>query len=202
MISSGDEETVARVRDARQRGSIPSLYDFSSEEIVEYNLYHSLKSIQINLIIEDRNIFMLDSLEQESLRGIAESSNGVAGTQARNILKFVYGDHYCSCPAIPDTLTHKDYIVSGSYDNTETNPVLKVYPNPANKWVAFEYQIFGSDENINIVVYNSTGQIEHTFNMSGQTGQFIWDVESVDPGVYYYELVHSQGKESGKIIVQ
>ncbi|MDT8394256.1 MAG: T9SS type A sorting domain-containing protein [Bacteroidales bacterium] len=182
--------------------SIPSLYDLSSEELVEYNIYHSLKSIQMNLISDDRNIFMLDSLEQESLREIAESSNGIAGTQARSILKFVYGDHFCSCPAIPDTSTHKDYDAAGSFVNTEANAVLHVFPNPADHWVAFEYQVPGNEESINILIYNSTGQIEHTLSMSGNTGQLIWDVQNVEPGVYYYEFVHIQGKESGKIIVQ
>jgi len=183
-------------------GLIPSAYDLVGEDIIEYNRYSGLKQLQATLINQGRNIFMLSDTEKSILEEIADNSNGQAGTQARNILEFVYGNHYCDCPQIPDSVTYKNYKPS-FYQQTKAlyKAELDVFPNPAKTWTAFEYHLPYNNGDVYILIYNAQGQIVHTLHLSGLEGQDVWDVRDVKPGVYHYVLKSAGGTKSGNLII-
>lgn len=181
--------------------SIPASYDLSSEDMIEFNLYTSLKQLQSNLITSGRNIYMLDSTEKILLYNIADSSNGRAGTQAQNILSFVYGENYCSCPEFPDSVTHKSFEESSLITPISNAIELDVFPNPAKAWTVFEYKLPYFEHNINIFIYNSKGQIEKVIPIPGQHGQVIWDIRDTKPGIYHYVLKTGELSKSGNLVI-
>jgi len=181
---------------------IPTLYDLSAEDTIEFNRYYNLKILQFTLINQSRNIFMLDSTEKSLIVEIAESSNGIAGMQARNILEFVYGEHYCDCPEIPDSVTYKNFTPS-FYQQTNVlyKAEVDVFPNPANTWTAFKYHLPINNGDVYIQIFNAQGQNMHTLHLSGLEGQAVWDVRDVKPGVYHYVLKSAGGTKSGNLII-
>ena len=181
--------------------SIPVIYDLSPEDTVEFNRYKSLKQLQANLITQGRNIFMMDSTEKSLIVSISESSNGVAGSQARNILEFVYGEHYCNCPQLPDSVSHKSYQPPASFLNISEGIDLKVFPNPAKSWTVFEYKLPYNDNDVAINIYSVSGQIENTIYISDVQGQVIWDIRDTKPGTYYYKLQLGDLMKTGSIVV-
>ena len=78
---------------------------------------------------------------------IAENSNGLVGTQAKNILEFAYGHDYCNCPDIPDTTGLKSSAVNMDSFKQMTGMSLTVEPNPARQWTAFKLQFTGKKFN-------------------------------------------------------
>ena len=83
---------------------------------------------------------------------------------------------------------------------------LKVYPNPANNYVVFE------TENTNGVVGNTGTKQSHTITITNTYGQQItilqvkdnktvWDIRSINSGVYFYSLMIAGEFKSGKIII-
>ncbi len=181
--------------------SIPTTYDLSPEDLIEYNWYSDLKQLQINLITSNRNIFMLDSTEKMLLYNISESSDGIAGTQAKNILSFVYGEHYCSCPEFPDSTTHKSFEESFLITHTSDAIELDVFPNPAKAWTVFEYKLPYYEHDIKIFIYNSTGQIEKVIPIPDQQGQVVWDIRGAKSGIYYYVLKSGELSKSGNLVI-
>ncbi len=180
---------------------IPGNYNLTGTDIIEFNRYSDLKTLQASLITQGRNIFMLDSLEKNSLIGIADSSTGIAGTQAKNILEFVYGYQYCNCPEIPDSLTHKDYSVPVSPTIKSECIELNVFPNPASSWTAFEYNLPYNTGDASIIVYNPKGQIEYSTIVTGTEGQVIWDVRDLNQGVYFYTMKTGELSKNGSILI-
>ena len=102
---------------------LPQLYPMDSAAMVEYNNYKDVKTILSGIINDNRNILQLDSTEIDILDNIANTSKGLAGTEARNILSFGYGYWFIDCaenlPPIKD----------------------KKINDPANEWTAFNYKL-------------------------------------------------------------
>ncbi len=179
-----------------------STVDLTAEDSVEFNGYVDLKTLQIDLITQSRNIFMLDSNEKTLLEGIALNSVGIAGTQAQNILAFVYGQEFTCCPEFPDSLTHKNYTPTVRPTTTDPESIeLSVFPNPARNWTVFEYNLPYNTGNANIIVYNSKGQVEYSIKVTGTEGQVIWDIRNTKPGTYYYKLQLGDLKKTGSIVI-
>jgi hypothetical protein len=181
--------------------SIPSMFDMSQDDSTEYNRYVSLKQLQINLLNQGRNIFLMDSTEKSLLVSISDSSKGVAGIQARNILEFVYGEHYCNCPQLPDSVTHKSYQQPANLINSTDLIELKVFPNPAKSWTVFEYKLPYNDNNVTISIYNTSGQLEHVIHIADIQGQKIWDVRDTKAGMYYYKLQVGDQVKTGSLVI-
>ncbi|RLD47929.1 MAG: hypothetical protein DRI88_04835 [Bacteroidetes bacterium] len=151
----------------------------------------------------DRDIWIvnIDSTEVNNLVFIAENSIGTAGTQAKGILEFAYGYHYCNC-INTDTSGMKS---SESFDFDDLNrvfgPKVEVYPNPANEWTSFNYTLLNDETEGVINITNVTGKLIETFVVKGQKGQKIWDPRKVKKGVYLYTFTTNGISKSGKIVI-
>ncbi|MCF8234443.1 MAG: T9SS type A sorting domain-containing protein [Bacteroidales bacterium] len=122
---------------------------------------------------------------------------------ARSILSYAYNYNFCDCLALNDSSYYKSS--HGSKWNSLNNtygPVVKVEPNPADTWVAFNYE-FSSKESVGYLKISSISgeQVQH-FVLHGKKGQQIWDTRTVDPGVYLYTLISNGLKSTGKIVIK
>ncbi|NOX47098.1 MAG: T9SS type A sorting domain-containing protein [Chlorobi bacterium] len=180
---------------------IPALYAYEGNELAEHSYYTEMLNLQITLANEQRGIFDLDSTEVNNLVFIADNSNGTAGAQAKGILEFAYGFHYCDC-INADTLGYKS---SGSFNPIAFEKMfgveVSVEPNPAREWAAFNYTLPDSKTEGVIKISDVSGKLVTTLNISGKQGQKVWDTRKIKSGVYFYTLNVSGFNKSGKIVI-
>ncbi len=181
---------------------MPAIYNYKDDEITEHNYYITLLTLRINLLEEGRTLFDLDSLEVNNLEYIADNSVGTAGAQARGILEFAYGHHFCNCLNISDTSGYKS---SNSFNyesfNKAFGPEIDVNPNPASDWVTFDY-ILPDDKAEGIIkISDVNGKVIETIFVSGRQGQKVWDTRKVNQGVYLYSFIVNGISKTGKIII-
>ncbi len=82
---------------------------------------------------------------------------------------------------------------------------LKVYPNPASKYVVFEFwdnQISNSFSKSDINIFNSFGQKVVCPTIYSSGNKLIWDSHLLEPGIYMYSFTVNSIIITGKIIIQ
>jgi hypothetical protein len=180
---------------------MPALYNYSDNELAEHGYYLDILNLQISLAQQGKTIFDLDSTEINSLVFMAENSMGTAGTQAKGILEFAYGYHYCNCIGV-DTSGYKssNAFKPGAFDKL-LGIEISVEPNPAKEWAVFNYSLPDSDADGVIKISDVSGKLITTLPINGKQGQKIWDTREIKSGVYFYTLHVSGFNKSGKIVV-
>ncbi|MCK9236243.1 MAG: hypothetical protein M0P09_08030 [Acholeplasmataceae bacterium] len=148
---------------------LPQLYSLTGEELEEYNRFVSLKQLQADIWSEGRSIFDLEPSEKSLLFNLMDESQGLAGTQARNILAFIGDYEYCDCPAIFDDEL-KTQAISDKNVQTLLAPSLDVRPNPANSWVSFGYTLSDEKSQAVLEIYDAAGKTIHQAQLSQSKG--------------------------------
>jgi hypothetical protein len=180
---------------------MPALYNYTGNEVTEHNYYMEILNLQITLEQQQRCIFDLDSLEVANLLYITENNHGTAGVQAKGILEYAYGYHFCNCIEADE---------SGLKSGKPFNPAsleklsgieITVVPNPAKDWAAFNYTLPENATSGVIVISDAAGREVASMPVSGKQGQQIWDTRRVKPGVYFYTLSAGGFSKHGKIVI-
>jgi hypothetical protein len=180
---------------------MPALFNYTGNELAEHSYFMDMLNLQINLEQQQRSIFDLDSLEVTNLLYIAENSHGTAGIQAKGILEYAYGYHFCNCIEADE---------SGLKSGKPFNPAsleklsgieITVVPNPAKDWAAFNYTLPGNATSGVIVISDASGKEVNSVPVSGKQGQQIWDTRAVQSGVYFYTLSAGGFSKHGKIVI-
>jgi hypothetical protein len=182
---------------------LPSLYDLQDDDLYAYNDYSYMVNLQIAMQSQNRNIHQLDSTEIAGLLWMADSASGDARMQARNILEYAYGYHYCDCPALPDSIGLK--ISSNlNYGNFIKAKGIEINatPNPASTWVAFDYRLALKDTEGTITISDVSGRVIEAIKVTGHQGQKVWDIRRIKQGVYIYTLYAGGLSKSGKLIIK
>ncbi len=126
---------------------------------------------------------------------------GTAGAQAKGILEYAYGYHFCDCINSDST----GYKSSGSFNPGNYGQAYGINitagPNPATDWVAFDYSLNNDNATGYIKITDVAGKPVTTIPVTGRQGQKIWDTRQVSPGVYFYTFSASGVNKSGKIVV-
>ena len=78
---------------------------------------------------------------------------------------------------------------------------LRVYPNPAKDWAAFNYTLPNNKTKGVIKIVDTKGVFITSFTITGKAGQKIWDTRKLKPGIYFYTLNVSEYSRSGKIVI-
>jgi len=73
------------------------------------------------------------------------------------------------------------------------------YPNPANTWTSFYYNIPTISDNATLRIINLKGQAVAEFSVKKSTGQLLWDTRKITPGLYLFSLTNGKYSASGKI---
>jgi hypothetical protein len=170
-------------------------------ELAEHSYYMDMLNLQINFEQQQRTISDLDSLEVANLVTIAENSNGTAIRQAKGILEYAYGYHFCNCIE-----TDESALKSGKPFNPATLEKMSgieitVVPNPAKEWAAFSFTLPKNSTSGVIVISDASGREVTSMPVSGKQGQQVWDTRAVKPGVYFYTLNSGGFSKHGKIVI-
>ena len=159
-------------------------------------------NLQIQLSQEGRTVYELDSLEISNLVMIAENSTGTAGAQAKGILGFAYGYHYCNCLNVSDSVGFKSSGMINPEDFAKAYGLeIRTEPNPANDWVAFNYTLPYDKSEGTIKIVDTKGTFITSFLVTGTYGQKVWDTRKLNSGVYLYSLSVGEFTRSGKIVI-
>ncbi|MCF8308939.1 MAG: hypothetical protein K9I68_08025, partial [Bacteroidales bacterium] len=89
---------------------LPELYKLEGDALEEHGHYMNMLNLYQDLEQQGRNTFQLKDQERQEVEYIASASEGIAGSQAQNILEAVYGEHFYDCP---DTEGEEGYKQSG-----------------------------------------------------------------------------------------
>jgi hypothetical protein len=181
---------------------IPQLYNLQGEDLTEHNRYKSIKELQTSLKNDDRNIFMMTIDEKNMLEEIENSSDGLAGIVARNILEFINGgEQFCDCPDLNGDGLKNSILSKKNSSNSFSEVTIEAYPNPAKEWTAFEYFLPIASDKSTIVISDSKGQKIESIELMGNMGEVIWDTREIEPGVYFYILKNNNISKSGKVVI-
>jgi hypothetical protein len=180
---------------------IPALYNYTGNELAEHNYYMDMLNLQINLEQQQRMISDLDSLEVANLVNIAENSNGTASRQAKGILEYAYGYHFCNCIEADETGLKSGNPFNPASLEKLSGIEITVVPNPAKDWAAFNYTLPENATSGVIVINDASGREVASMPVSGKQGQQIWDTRAVKPGVYFYTLSAGGFSKLGKIVI-
>jgi hypothetical protein len=180
---------------------MPALYNYSGNELTEHGYYLDMLNLQIGLAQQGKTIFDLDSTEINNLVFMAENSRGTAGAQAKGILEYAYGYHYCNCIGVDNS----GYKSSNAFNPGAFEKMLgieiSVEPNPAKEWAVFKYSLPDNDAEGVIMISDASGKLITTIPINGKQGQKIWDTREIKSGMYFYTVHVSGFKKSGKIVV-
>lgn len=99
----------------------------------EHYYFTVMLTLQISLANEQRTIFDLDSTEVNNLVFISENSIGTAGAQAKGILEFAYGHHYCNCIEGDNASYKSSSNINYDAFSKVFGPDIEVKPNPAGE---------------------------------------------------------------------
>ena len=179
---------------------LPQLYALTGDALAEHNRYVSLKQLQANLLDADRTIFELDATEKATLLDLIGQSNGLAGTQAHNIMAFIGEYAYCDCPAPLDKALKMKQL-SNTNIQTLLNPSVEVRPNPANNWVSFAYTLEGEQPQAVLELRDATGKTVHQVQLNQPKGEYVWDTRELQSGTYYYCLKTAKTNKTGKVVI-
>lgn len=100
-----------------------------------------------------------------------------------------------------DSLMVQDISLATGILDVENKLTVSVFPNPANNWTTFKYEIPGSTGDATIQVSDIFGKIVERFSITEKQGQKIWNTRKVQSGVYFYTFTVNGFSKSGKIVI-
>jgi hypothetical protein len=180
---------------------IPATRNLEGNALAGYNDYKTMMEMQMAWQQQGRSIFELDSLEVDILLDFAENASGRAAMMARGILEYAYGHHYCNCLPVDDSEAWKSTALMPGSD-VDKGLFIQAAPNPASTWVAFNYTL---PVHVNEAVLHITdvlGKSIASFILTAKQGQQVWDIRSVNKGIYLYNLKAGAMNKNGKLIIQ
>lgn len=180
---------------------LPELYEMEGDALEEHGYYMDMLNLYQALEQQGRNTFQLNEQEKQQVEYIASASEGIAGSQAQNILNAVYGEHFYDCPNTQGEEGYKQSRIKPDDLNKLSGISLEVHPNPAKKWAAFDYTLPGEENQGVITITNARGNTVEKLPVQGKQGQKLWDTRTVEPGVYFYTLRAGGNTQSGKIVI-
>ena len=144
-----------------------------------------------------RNAFNLDSAQVQALGSIMAQAYDRPASLISNLLCVAYG--HCRPP-----------LTGGEEDGTPKNlpytplpiiwehlaPTLSLKPNPANTWVAIDYKLVGSLDDVVLSIQDVNGRSLFTQRLQDSEGQVVWDTRSIAQGTY--TVIIRQGKDKQK----
>jgi len=106
-----------------------------------------------------------------------------------------------------DSLFKGEYVLAnqdqsvGLQQLKSSGEVIKVYPNPADDRIVFDYSDL-DQQPTQLLIYNVQGQLIRQQNLVGSNNRFEMSTDGMSEGSYVYLLKHSTGVVSNQFVVQ
>ena len=150
-----------------------------------------------------RTTLQLDSAEVQQLVALAGAAYDRPAAFISNLLCFGYG--ICRPPSTggddgtPKSLPRTELPSAGHL----VQALLAIHPNPADAWVAFDYDLLVPPEDAVLVVRDVTGREVYRKALHEARQQVVWDTRMMAPGTYTASLIdRKQLLRSEKIVIR
>ncbi|MCF8230317.1 MAG: T9SS type A sorting domain-containing protein [Bacteroidales bacterium] len=167
----------------------------------DFNHYKDLLQLHMNWHQSGKNILQLDSTDIVTLEQYASGNSRSARGMARSILSYGYNYQFCNCLQSGDSSYYKANNSLSKSLREAFGPDITAIPNPADAWVAFNYQLKTKDSFGYISISDASGKMIRQFRITGKQGQIVWDTRMIDSGVYFYTFESKGGTKTGKIVI-
>lgn len=179
---------------------IPGNYTLSEYESSENGALQNIITILKNRKENGRHFETLNNSERNALLDIEAMGLPNSSSLASSILaKWGAAAVTCIEAYYPGTESR----MADQKNPADKTSLLSVYPNPADEYMVFEYQLQDDKDPIHVTVSNALGQQVGSFELKAKaTGKHYWDIRHLPPGNYFYKA-NSVKKDygSGKIVV-
>src|SRR5690606_438211 len=150
-----------------------------------------------------RTTLQLDSAEVQQLVALAGAAYDRPATFITNLLCFGYG--ICRPPSTggddgtPKSLPRTELPAAGKL----VQALLAIHPNPADAWVAFDYDLLVPPDDAQLVIRDITGREVYRKVLLEARQQVVWDTRMMAPGTYTATLINGkQLLRSEKIVIR
>ncbi|MBS1645666.1 MAG: T9SS type A sorting domain-containing protein [Bacteroidetes bacterium] len=177
--------------------AIPGRFTMNEAAQAEYNNYSSLINLLKAAFQANRTELQLDSGELSSLLAIANDTANNATFLAREIYNQNKSLLDIACHTNEGNNTARR--LGPNAGNSWGNPTkitqakwVKVYPNPANNWVNFEYHFTKPMGNVLLTIRSMSGQEFYRVALSGTSGLQVWNTQAIAAGTYRYKIANQE----------
>jgi hypothetical protein len=181
--------------------AIPTQFTLTGEDLVEYNHFNSLKSLQIAAMLNGTSDELLVANNLSTITQIAEAGTYYAASQAKSLLNSVNGFTYTPSVYLPE---EPQLMVAppqgGSLGQMEPASV-EAQPNPAKQHTVFRYCLPEGMEHGRISVTDLSGREVASFEVTSDAGSIEWSNIGLKEGIYFYSLETGKSMASTKRLV-
>ena len=80
-------------------------------------------------------------------------------------------------------------------------PTISLKPNPASNWVAIDYKLVGSIDDVLLTVQDSNGRSVFSRRLQNLEGQVVWDTRSMAQGIYAVTIRQGKKEQQSETLV-
>lgn len=149
--------------------------------------YLDLQEMLLNLSIQGKSVFAMDSVQEVMVRNIAAADYGLASSNACAILSLVFNEE---CPVqLPISTSREqqpiiaDQAVQSHIDYLDDN-----IPNPFNNTTVIPYTLPENAEKAHINIYDVTGKLISSNEVTNKNNMVTLSANDFESGVYIYKL--------------
>jgi hypothetical protein len=182
--------------------NIPNCFALDERQQQEYISYQKLMPVLEFIYSNDCSEVQLDSNKLDTLFNIYADSSFVTSMYAQNILVnagVLQYEVYC---ILPDTGLKAENLNAPQRRIETEPPLLKVYPNPASKYITIEYNIEDKGCSGELLLLDNLGKVIRSNYLKQTKNSTIIPTNNLVPGLYYVYLnCNGQVLASEKIII-
>jgi hypothetical protein len=169
---------------------ILSDFDLNTAETDYHNYFEDYFEVLLTLQSKQKTFGDLDSTQKTVLYNIMDNTYEQLQAYARNLLIYTDGLEYHEPYIEMDTSSReKSAVYHPVFGNGWPQDVyFKLYPNPANEYIALEYDLGYNTENPVVEIVTLSGVHTETFRLPGIQGVKIVDLRDWQTGTYIIRL--------------
>jgi len=183
LLEAGDHAEALAVVQA-----MPQERRLSAREEAERGRMVTYLSVLQSAVNDERDAYHLNGDEVQQLVTMVGDHYDRPAVWASNLLCAAYG--HCRTPYTGGTGGDGKQLILPQEEpaSRPNSSALRLYPNPANGWVAMNFHLPGHAGAVHLVVRDVQGRELALVMAGGEQGQRIWDTRQLAPGMYTVEL--------------
>ncbi len=181
-------------------GTLAAKYNLSGIDLEVNNAYLACLNLVISLESTGRDYSELTFEEISFLEETIAGNLGYASDMAKSIKTRYNSISNCDCPIIEES-NQKSGIINTNKLASDYGFSVSVNPNPASKWITFNYTLPLNETSGVIEIKDLNGKSLKTISLNGNKGQAIWDVSDLPSCQLIYYSTSGGFITSGKIII-
>ncbi|MBN1340231.1 MAG: T9SS type A sorting domain-containing protein [Bacteroidales bacterium] len=169
-------------------GNLPVMYPFDSYRQEAYDDHCQLILIYQELYQAGYGPDSLSEVQGSILEQLADNTQNIAGSYARNILIETNGHEYTEPVLLPETGPKSGNIVFDLPDPATFTPeYIKIYPNPAKDYIIIEL-LTGNVDGATVRVFDIQGKPVRVTEIPAEQQHYALPVEDLQKGIYYLKV--------------